>query len=51
MLDETELCKQMLASIALVYPPITLAGLMAFTELLKIIADQAEVYEIIGLYR
>jgi hypothetical protein len=47
--DDAKLCKQVLASITLVYRPITLAELMALTELLEDIADEAEVQEIIGL--
>jgi hypothetical protein len=42
-LDDAELCKHVLASIMLVYWPITRADLMALTELLDNIADQAEV--------
>ena len=47
--DDAELCRQVLASIALVYRPITIAELMVLTELLEDIADEAEVREIIGL--
>jgi hypothetical protein len=49
--DDAELCKQVLATIALVYRPITLAELMVLTELLDDIADEAEVEEVIGLRR
>jgi hypothetical protein len=47
--EDAKLCKQLLASVALVYRPITLAELMALTELLDDIADEAEVREIVGL--
>jgi hypothetical protein len=47
--DDAELCKQVLATIALVYRPITLAELMVLTELFDDIADEAEVEEVIGL--
>ena len=47
--DDAELCRQVLASIALVYRPITLAELLSLTELLEDVADEAEVREIIGL--
>ncbi|KAF2878163.1 NACHT domain-containing protein [Massariosphaeria phaeospora] len=47
--DDAELCKQVLASIALVYRPITLAELVVLTELLDDITDEAEVQEVIGL--
>ena len=47
--DDAELCKQVLASIALVYRPITLAGLVVLTESLEDVADEAELQEVIGL--
>ncbi|KAL1641203.1 hypothetical protein SLS61_010182 [Didymella pomorum] len=48
--DDAKLCKQMLASIALVYRPITLAELTALVEQLEDIADDPEsLREIIGL--
>ncbi|KAF2022815.1 HET-domain-containing protein, partial [Setomelanomma holmii] len=47
--DDAELCKQVLACIALVYRPITLAELTVLAELLDDTADIAEVREIIGL--
>lgn len=47
--DDAELCTQVLASVALLYRPITLAELMALTELLEDIVDEAEVREIVGL--
>jgi hypothetical protein len=46
--DDDELCKQVLATIALVYRPITLQELVALTEPLEDIANEAEVREIIG---
>jgi hypothetical protein len=49
VLDDAELCRQVLASIALVYRPITLAELMVLTELLDDIDDEAGVEEVIGL--
>ena len=47
--DDDELCKQVLATIALVYRPITLQELVALAEPLEDTADEAEVREIIGL--
>ncbi|KAF2452262.1 NACHT domain-containing protein [Lineolata rhizophorae] len=47
--DDAELCKQVLASIALVYRPITLKELAALVEQLGEIADDKELREIIGL--
>jgi hypothetical protein len=47
--DDATLCKQVLASAALVYRPITLQELVALAEPLEDIADEAEVREIIGL--
>jgi hypothetical protein len=47
--DDAELCKQVLALIALVYQPITLEELVALAEPLEDIADEAEVREIIGV--
>jgi hypothetical protein len=47
--DDAELCKQVLATIALVYRPITLSELVSLTELLEDVTDEAEVREIIGL--
>ncbi|KAF2630201.1 beta transducin-like protein HET-E4s [Macroventuria anomochaeta] len=47
--DDAALCKQVLALTALVYRPITLDELVALTEPLEDIADEAEVREIIGL--
>ncbi|KAF2183979.1 NACHT-domain-containing protein, partial [Zopfia rhizophila CBS 207.26] len=48
--DDAELCKQMLASIALVYRPITLEELAALVEQLEDIADDPEsIREIISL--
>jgi hypothetical protein len=47
--DDDELCKQVLATIALVYRPITLQELVALAEPLEDIANEAEVREIIGL--
>jgi hypothetical protein len=46
--DDAELCKQVLATIALVYRPVTLAELVSLTELLEDFAE-AEVREIVGL--
>lgn len=46
--DDDELCKQVLATIALVYRPITLQELVALAEPLEDIANEAEVREIIG---
>lgn len=48
-LDDTELCKQVLATIALVYRPITLKELGALIEQLEDIAKELELREIIGL--
>ncbi|KAG9199643.1 hypothetical protein G6514_008304 [Epicoccum nigrum] len=47
--DDAELCKQVLATIALVYRPVMLSELMSLTELLEDVTDEAEVREIIGL--
>ena len=47
--DDAELCKQVLASIALVYRPITLKELVALVEQLGEIANDKELREIIGL--
>jgi hypothetical protein len=47
--DDAELCKQVLATIALVYRPVTLSELVSLTELLEDVTDEAEVREIIGL--
>jgi hypothetical protein len=47
--DDATLCKQVLALAALVYRPITLQELVALTEPLEDLADEAEVREIIGL--
>jgi hypothetical protein len=47
--DDAELCKQVLATIALVYRPVTLSELVTLAEPLEDIADEAEVREIIGL--
>ncbi|KAF3031302.1 hypothetical protein E8E12_000029, partial [Didymella heteroderae] len=49
VLDDATLCKQVLASAALVYRPITLQELVALAEPLKDIANEAEVREIVGL--
>jgi hypothetical protein len=49
MSDDAEICKQVLALIALVYRPITLAELVALAEPLEDMADETEVREIIGL--
>ncbi|KAF2626151.1 hypothetical protein BU25DRAFT_492296 [Macroventuria anomochaeta] len=46
--DDAELCKQVLASVALAYRPLTLAELMTLRELLEDVADEAEVQEIIS---
>jgi hypothetical protein len=46
--DDAEVCKQVLASVALVYRPITLVELVVLTESLDV-ADEAEVQEVIGL--
>ena len=47
--DDAEVCKQVLASVALVYRPITLAELVVLTESLEDVADESEVQEVIGL--
>ena len=47
--DDAKLCKQVLAVAALVYRPVTLEELVALTEPLEGIADEAEVREIISL--
>lgn len=47
--DDAELCKQVLASITLVYQPITLTELVSITELLEDIVDEAELREIVSL--
>jgi hypothetical protein len=47
--DDATLCKQVLASAALVYRPITLQELVALAEPLEDLADEAEVREIISL--
>jgi len=47
--DDAELCKQVLASIALVYQPITLAELVTLTKSLEDVADEAELREVIDL--
>jgi hypothetical protein len=47
--DDAELCKQVLAAVALVYRPITLEELVALVEPLEDIADDSELREIIGL--
>ncbi|KAF3049143.1 hypothetical protein E8E11_004726 [Didymella keratinophila] len=47
--DDAILCKQVLASAALVYRPITLQELVPLAEPLKDIANEAELREIIGL--
>jgi hypothetical protein len=47
--DDATLCKQVLASAALVYRPITLQELVALAEPLEDLAGEAEVREIIGL--
>jgi hypothetical protein len=47
--DDAELCRQLLALIALVYRPITLPELVALAEQLKDTADESELREIIGL--
>jgi hypothetical protein len=48
-LDDAELCRQLLALVALVYRPITLRELVALAEQLEDIADESELQEIIGL--
>ncbi|KAF2741765.1 HET-domain-containing protein, partial [Sporormia fimetaria CBS 119925] len=47
--DDAELCKQVLASIALAYRPLSLAELVVLTERLEDLEDEAEVREIVGL--
>jgi WD40 repeat protein len=47
--DDAELCKQVLATVALVYRPITLEELVTLAEPLEDVADDAELREIIGL--
>ncbi|KAF2625510.1 WD40 repeat-like protein [Macroventuria anomochaeta] len=47
--DDAELCKQVLASIALVYRPITLEELVVLAEALEDMVDKTEVRDIIGL--
>jgi hypothetical protein len=47
--DDAELCRQLLALIALVYRPITLPELVALAEQLEDVADESELREIIGL--
>jgi hypothetical protein len=47
--DDAELCRQLLALIALVYRPITLQELVALAEQLEEIADESELREIISL--
>lgn len=47
--DDAELCRQLLALIALVYRPITLQELVALAEQLDDVADESELREIIGL--
>ncbi|KAF2633809.1 WD40 repeat-like protein [Macroventuria anomochaeta] len=47
--DDAELCRRVLASIALVYRPLTLAELVSLSELLEDVADEAEAREIVGL--
>ncbi|USP74763.1 WD40 repeat-like protein [Curvularia clavata] len=46
--DDAELCKQVLATVALVYRPITLEELVALVEPLEDITDDSELQEIIG---
>jgi hypothetical protein len=46
--DDAKLCKQVLASIALVYRPVTLEELVALVEQLEDLADDSELREIIG---
>jgi hypothetical protein len=46
--DDAELCKQILASIALVYRPVTLKELVALVEPLEDLADEIETREIVG---
>jgi hypothetical protein len=47
--DDAELCRQLLALVALVYRPITLPELVALVEQLDDVADESELREIIGL--
>jgi hypothetical protein len=47
--DDAELCKQVLAAVALVYRPITLKELLTLVEPLEDVADDSELREIIGL--
>jgi hypothetical protein len=47
--DDAELCKQMLASLALVYRPVTLGELVALVGQLDDITDISELKEIVGL--
>jgi hypothetical protein len=47
--DDAELCKQVLATIALVYRPVTLLELVSLSELLEDLTDEAEVREIVSL--
>jgi WD40 repeat protein len=47
--DDADLCKQILASVAIVYRPVTLRELASLVELLEDIPDLASIQEIIGL--
>jgi hypothetical protein len=47
--DDAELCRQLLALVALVYRPITLPELVALAEQLEDVADESELQEIISL--
>jgi hypothetical protein len=47
--DDVELCKHVLATVALAYRPITLGELVTLAEPLEDMADETEVREIIGL--
>jgi hypothetical protein len=47
--DDAELCKHVLASLALVYRPLTLREMIALVEQLNDTADISELLEIIGL--
>ncbi|KAF1831217.1 NACHT-domain-containing protein, partial [Decorospora gaudefroyi] len=47
--DDAELCKQVLAAVALVYRPITLKELVILVEPLEGMADDLELREVIGL--
>jgi hypothetical protein len=49
--DDAKRCKQVLASVALVYRPITLSELMSLTELLEDLTDEADVRVIVGFCR